>query len=137
MGINTMSSIYSSREDQINYIDRIEFGIYGSKEVKSNSSVIKEEYGINLPETYENGEPKRGGLNDDRLGITDNGFECSYCGLGIELCQGHFGHIEFADYVFHSGFLPFIKNILSCICLRSSKLLTYKNEKAIAKIVAN
>lgn len=115
-------------------IDRIEFGVFGNPEIKSYSAVSKEPYGINQPELEDNFEPKRGGLNDPRLGVIDSYLDCGTCGLNTE-CQGHPGHTELAEPVFHMGFLPFIKNILSCICLRCSKLLVYKNEDEIEEML--
>ena len=37
----------------INKIERIEFGIFGNNEIK-RYSVIKDQFGINIPEAYEN-----------------------------------------------------------------------------------
>jgi DNA-directed RNA polymerase beta' subunit len=111
-------------------IDRIEFGILGNKEVR-RMSVIKEAAGIIKPESYNNFEPVIGGLMDIRMGVIDPYLECGTCGLNSSECPGHPGHIELNEYVFHMGFVPFIKKILSCVCVRCSKLLVYKNESEI------
>ncbi len=116
-------------------IDRIQFCVFGNNEIKNYSAVNKELYGINQAELDDNNQPKRGGLNDTRLGVTISSMDCATCGLDEKECQGHIGHTELAEPVFHLGHLPFIKNILSCICIRCSKLLVYKNEEEIEQML--
>jgi DNA-directed RNA polymerase II subunit RPB1 len=122
--------------DIINTIERIEFCVFGNDEIKRYSAVSKDLYGIILPETDENGKPKKGGLNDPRLGVTDY-IPCATCGLDMTYCQGHPGHVELPEPVFHIGFKLFIKNILSSICINCSKLLVYKTEDEIDFILKN
>lgn len=117
-------------------IDRIEFGVLGNKEIKE-MSVIKDQYGISKPEAYNNFEPVIGGLVDKRLGITDSHLECATCGHGAIKCPGHFGHVELAEPVYHIGYIPYIKKILGCICIKCSKLLVYKNKAEIEKMLKN
>ena len=121
-------------DENIHHIDSIQFSVFANDVVKDYSSVTKDEFGIYLPESYENSEPKRGGLVDTRLGITDLNLECAYCGLKAKDCPGHFGHTELAEPVFHIGFFPIVKQILNCICLRSSRLLAHKYPEELAKI---
>ena len=125
------TEIYSY-EDRVKQIDRIEFTILGNEEIKRMSALGKDSPGIVIPDLYDNLEPKVGGLIDQRLGTTDNHQDCTTCGLNNTYCVGHFGHIDLAEPVFHMGYFPFIKKILSCICLKCSKLLIYKNEDEIA-----
>jgi DNA-directed RNA polymerase II subunit RPB1 len=127
------TDVYTYDSSIIN-IDRIEFGILGNNEIK-NMSAIKEEEGISKSESYNNFEPVIGGLVDKRLGITDPYFECSTCGLNSIKCPGHFGHIKLEEPVYHIGYIPFIKKILGCICIKCSKLLVYKNEKEIDEML--
>ena len=108
--------------DEVKYITGIQFTILSNKNKKDASSIIEDD-GINIAETYESGEPKRGGLVDTRLGVTDGNLECAFCGLNANKCPGHFGHTLLSEPVFHFGLLSNIKNILNCICLKSSKLL--------------
>ena len=117
-------------------IDSIEFGILGNKEVL-NMSVIKDINGLSKPESYNNFEPVIGGLVDRRLGITDSHLECATCGHNTIKCPGHFGHISLAEPVYHVGYIPYIKKILSCICIKCSKLLVYKNETEIENMLKN
>ena len=117
-------------------IDKIEFCVFGNDEVK-RYSVINDQLGINIPEAYDNGEPKQGGLIDKRLGVSDYHIVCDTCGLTTNDCPGHFGHIELAEEVFHYGYLDTVKNILNCICLNCSKLLISKNRDEMMEIVDN
>ena len=117
-------------------IARIEFCVFGNQEVK-RYSVINDVNGINIPESYDNGEPKQGGLIDKRLGVTDYNMYCDTCGLMTNDCPGHFGHTELAEEVFHYGYLDIVKNILNCVCLHCSKLLITKSRDEIMEILGN
>jgi DNA-directed RNA polymerase beta' subunit len=128
------TSTYSHDED-IRPIDRIEFSILGNDEIIKISAFGKDSMGIEIPDLYDNLEPKRGGLIDTRLGPSDNHLNCGTCGLDVKNCNGHFGHITLADYVYHMGYLNFVKKILSCICLKCSKLLVNKNEAELLEIL--
>lgn len=43
------------------------------------------------------------GLNDPKLGTIDRMYSCATCKEDIQVCPGHFGHIELAVPVFHVG----------------------------------
>src|SRR5690606_14491867 len=57
------------------------------------------------------------------------------CGETYAKCPGHFGHINMEEAVFHVGFLPYLKTILGCICIRCSELLVHKNQDEIARLL--
>ena len=97
-------------DESVYHINSIQFSVYSNDAVKEYSSVSKDDYGINLPESYENSEPKRGGLVDTRLGITDLNLDCAYCGLKAKDCPGHFGHTELSEPVFHTLFFPIVRD---------------------------
>jgi DNA-directed RNA polymerase beta' subunit len=126
----------TERFDEITNIDRIEFTLYGNGEIK-RASAINDTYGINIAETYDLMEPKRGGLVDPRLGTADSTILCATCGLEYKNCPGHFGHTELAEPVYHLGFLGTIKNILGCVCIRCSKLLINKSIDEINTVIRN
>jgi len=109
--------------EDIKKIEKIEFTIYRNNDVKMYSAVFDDPFGIDLAESYENYEPKKGGLVDLRLGTCDPYLPCTTCGENSIDCPGHFGHTTLADKVFHFGFLNHLKNILQCICLKCSKIL--------------
>lgn len=133
--METGKIIYAKIVDTIEPITRIEFSVYGNKDV-IRDSVIDDPNGITIPETYSNNVPVRGGAIDRRLGVTDKS-QCATCGEFALRCPGHFGHIRFMDPVFHVGFNHFVKNILNCICIRCSKLLVYRNETEISAVLKN
>ena len=122
-------------DEDVQHISKIQFSIFTNDDIFDYSSVKKDENGITLPESYENSEPKRGGLVDTRLGITDRNLECAYCGLSDINCQGHFGHMKLVSPVFNYAFFNVAKQILSCICLRSARLLIHTNPKERDNIV--
>ncbi len=130
------SNIYLYDED-VKPIDHIDFSILGNDVVKKMSCFGKDSVGVDIPDLYDNMEPKRGGLIDTRMGTTDNYIDCATCGLNATYCIGHFGHIDLAEPVFHMGYINFVKKILSCVCLRCSNLLIYKNEDDLMEMLKN
>ena len=108
--------------EDVKNISEIKFSVFGNPEVKKYS-VIDSEQGIIHPDTYDNSEPKIGGLIDPRLGAVDQFLVCSFCKLNYIECNGHFGHVRLTEPMFHWGFLPYVKQVMSCICLKSCKLL--------------
>jgi DNA-directed RNA polymerase beta' subunit len=119
--------------EEVKSIANIEFSIYRNKDVKQYSAVSNDPFGIDLAESYENYEPKKGGLVDLRLGTCDIYLPCSTCGENSLDCPGHFGHTELAEPVFHFGFLNHLKNLLQCVCLKCSNLLVEKSDVQFKK----
>jgi DNA-directed RNA polymerase II subunit RPB1 len=132
--MDTSTYVY---DDEIRPIDEIEFNILGNDEIRKISALGKDYIGIDIPDLYDNMEPKRGGLIDTRLGTTDSNIDCTTCGLNFTDCIGHFGHILLAEAVFNMGYINFLKKILSVICLKCSKLLIYKNEDELIDMLKN
>ena len=130
--MSTESKYYS---DDIKRINKIEFNIFTNKEIKNYSAVSSDPFGINLAESYENYEPKKGGLVDLRMGTCDLYLNCTTCGLNHMDCPGHFGHIELAEPVFHYGFLDHLKSLLQCICIKCSNILVEKNNEQFKKAI--
>ena len=87
-------------------IDRIEFKIFTNNEVLKYSVIG--EGGIDIAESYDNNEPKRGWLIDSRLGTTNHNILCATCNLNDVNCPGHFGHIELADKVFNYAYFKHV-----------------------------
>jgi DNA-directed RNA polymerase II subunit RPB1 len=81
-------------------IKEIQFGLLSPEEIKAMSVAH-----ITYPETMdeEKQQPRDGGLNDRRLGTIDRMYICQTCKEDINICPGHFGHIELAVPVFHVG----------------------------------
>lgn len=125
---------YTNDIDSTDPIIRIDFDVLGNEEIK-RISVLGEGNGIDVVDLYDNSEPKRGGLIDSRLGTISNEYNCATCGYNTTYCPGHTAHITLAEYVFHVGYLQTVTKILSCVCLRCSKLLIYKNTNEIKEII--
>ena len=128
-----MSSESKYYSEEIKRISKIEFNIFTNKEIKSYSAVSSDPFGINLSESYENYEPKKGGLVDLRMGTCDPYLNCTTCGLNYLECPGHFGHIELAEPVFHYGFLDHLKSLLQCVCTKCSNILIEKSDAHFKK----
>lgn len=103
----------------------VQFGIYSPDEIVKRSVVE-----ITNHNTYENNEPKIGGLFDPRMGVLENGKTCRSCGQSNHGCPGHFGHYRLARPVYFSQFFENIVNTLRCVCIRCSKLLIDKEAHA-------
>ena len=119
--------------EDIKKISHIEFNVFTNKEIKSYSAVSSDPFGINLAESYENYEPKKGGLVDLRLGTCDPYLNCTTCGQNYMECQGHSGHIQLAEQVFHYGFLDHLKSLLQCVCIKCSNILIEKSDAHFKK----
>lgn len=122
--------------EDVRPIEKIEFSMLSNANTLRHS-VISEPNGIENLEIDKDGRAVIGGPNDPRLGVTNPNEICATCGETNIECPGHFGHIKLAEPVFHMGYLPILKNILSCICIKCSRLLVYKNESKIANILKN
>lgn len=118
-------------------INGIEFGLLGNTEIRNMSALGRDTPGVVATDLYEGNEPKRGGLIDPRMGTTNESIPCATCGLNSYNCVGHFGHIKLEETLYHVGFLPYVKKILSCVCIKCSKLLVYKNEAELNDILKN
>ena len=124
-------------DENIKPIDKIEFNILGNDEILRMTALGRDSSGIEIPDLYDNMEPKMGGLIDTRLGVSAANLECSTCGFDSTYCVGHFGHITLAEPVFHIGYLNYVKKILSLVCLKCSNLLVYKNEDELMDLLKN
>lgn len=116
-----MPAGFYSPSSELEPIVGIQMCVFSPDEIEKRSVVE-----ITNGGTYEGNEPKIGGLFDPRMGVLDNGKECRSCGQTNHKCPGHFGHFRLARPVYYIQFLPFVLNVLSCVCIRCSKLLIDK-----------
>ena len=117
----------------ITQIDEIKFNVLGNNEVLARSVFPPDSPGITSSELHVSNDAKVGGLNDRRMGTTDNKFTCATCGLTMQYCDGHSGHITLASPIYHIGYYETVVNILNCVCLNCSNLL-YTNSAEVNKI---
>jgi len=116
-----MPAGFYAPSSEIETVVGIQICVFSPDEIERRSVVEVTNAG-----TYEGNEPKIGGLFDPRMGVIENGKECRSCGQTNHKCPGHFGHFRLARPVYYIQFLPFIQNVLACVCIRCSKLLIDK-----------
>ncbi len=103
----------------IKKIKQIDFGLMSPEEIRK-MSVVK----IETPDTYdEDGYPIENGLMDRHLGVIDPSLRCRTCGFRGGDCQGHFGSIDLARPVMHTGFGNTIHKILRATCNECGRIL--------------
>lgn len=67
--------------------------------------------------------PTSYGPLDRKLGISDKKSSCDTCGLPLQDCLGHFGHLPLEFPCFHIGFFKEVIRVLNCICKSCSRLV--------------
>ncbi len=105
-------------------IDNVQFSVWNPEELKGYSMTKKEKNvpaGITTHESYRDGEPVLGGINDPRMGNT---FEKDH--------PGYFGHVELARPVYHVGFINAVLSILRCVSFYTGKLLFNPEDEKLA-----
>ena len=118
---------------EISQIKEIQFSISSPEDIlKSSVAHINT---ATLYDTTSNNIPKTGGLFDTRMGVIDRQFRCKTCEQTHVNCPGHMGHIELAVPVYYEHFITYVKGVLSCICLRCSKLLVNRNHPVVQNLI--
>ena len=102
----------------INEISSITFGIYSTKEI-IDMAVCK------LDNSKKSGY---GSVYDERMGTTESYKKCETCGEGPELCNGHFGYIDFCEPIVHPLFYRRVVSFLNCFCQSCNRLLLLKDQ---------
>ncbi|EKX72538.1 DNA-directed RNA polymerase II largest subunit, putative [Theileria equi strain WA] len=115
---------------ELKKVRMVEFGVLDPELVK-RMSVCE----VSLSELYRDGVPQTGGLNDLRMGTTDPRHVCTTCCMGLQHCNGHFGHIVLAKPMYHYGFLTTVLKILRCVCYNCSRLLCDKDDPRIRNLI--
>lgn len=112
-----MPTGFHSPTSDLESIIGVQFSILSQKEIEDRSAVE-----VTSQATYEGNEPKIGGLFDPRMGVLENGKVCRSCGQTNHGCPGHFGHYRLTRPVYFIQFLPYIMNVLKCVCIKCAKL---------------
>ena len=123
---NIRTFAYSKAEKKS--IKSIQFGLFSPQEIK-NLAVCEI---ITSRINDEKGNPISGGINDLRMGSSEDKYFCSTCRTNRRnnnICPGHFGYIRLAKPVFHVGFIKEIVKILRCICYKCHRILFYNSPK--------
>ena len=109
-------------------IKSIQFGLLDPKEIEK-MAVCE----INQKRSFEdNGVPTVGGINDLRMGSTEQNFKCKTCHCqNNNNCPGHFGFIRLEKPVFHVGFIDEVLKVLKCVCFYCQRLLIDDYDKYV------
>jgi DNA-directed RNA polymerase beta' subunit len=103
-------------------INSITFGLYSSDEI-IKMSVCKIE------------SPKKtgyGSVYDERMGTCDSSKVCETCNESVDVCPGHFGHIEFNEPIIHPLYYKRVISFLNCFCLKCHRLLILNDQVYLA-----
>ena len=120
---------------EVSQIKKIQFSISSPEDIlKCSTAHINT---ATLYDTTSNNIPKTGGLFDTRMGVIDRQFRCKTCEQTHVNCPGHMGHIELAVPVYYEHFMYYVKGVLSCVCLRCSKLLINRNHPIVKNLMKN
>jgi DNA-directed RNA polymerase beta' subunit len=124
--------------NDIKEVEEIIFGIFSAKEIV-DMAVCK------IDSTKLTGP---GSVYDERMGgNTDNNIPCVTCGQNPKVCPGHFGYIEFNEYIIHPLYYKLVVSFLRCFCIQCNRLLItedqvivngltrYKSERRFNKII--
>lgn len=112
-------------------ISQIKFYLKTADDIRKTS--ICEITEIDLYE--KNNEPKKGSLMDPRMGPNDKDILCQTCKNDINVCPGHFGHIELAVPVYNVLYMNYIKKILEVTCCYCSNLLINYNDNDLMELL--
>ena len=108
--------------DNIKEVKEIIFGILSPKEIIDMSVCKVDTTKLTGP----------GSVYDDRMGgNADNNIPCITCGLNPKKCPGHFGHIEFNEYIINPLFYKHVVAFLRSFCLQCNRLLISEDEIAL------
>lgn len=83
-------------------------------------------------ELYRDLKPVSRGPLDLRMGVGSKANTCETCGLKLERCIGHFGHLRLCMPVYHIGFFKHLLNVLKCVCKKCGKVMMQEPEKVLA-----
>lgn len=101
-----------------------------SFEVWDRESILKESVCevSSTKRTIENGKfaNLENSVRDRRLGPLDRISKCLTCGKKMGHCNGHFGHIDLAQPMYHESFVPKVIQWLKCTC-RNCEACLLKN----------
>lgn len=114
-------------------IAQVEFGILGTEDVESVSSV-----NILVDDTLRGSYPVQDGVYDPHMGTTDLCWQCSTCNNTKNKCPGHPGHIKLKAPVISPMFKQEVLQWLKIICFQCGELLlSDKDTNRLNKRVAS
>ena len=100
-------------------IGRIDFALMGPKEFRKLSATK-----VITADTYDDdGFPIPMGLMDLHMGVIEPGLRCKTSGRKMDEDPGHFGHIDLAMPVIHSGYSKTVKDVLNATHPSSGRIM--------------
>jgi DNA-directed RNA polymerase beta' subunit len=112
--------------DDIKEIEKIIFGIFSPKEIMDMSVCKVDNTKLTGPNS----------VYDERMGgSADNNIPCVTCGMNPKECPGHFGHIEFNEYIINPLFYKNVVAFLRCSCTQCNRLLITEDQVAISGLI--
>ncbi|KAI1759633.1 beta and beta-prime subunits of DNA dependent RNA-polymerase [Hypoxylon sp. FL1150] len=106
---------------------QIKFGIQSTQDIV-NQAVI-EVSDRTMYDIDRGREPTSNGILDKRLGISSKTGTCTTCGLRLQDCVGHWGHVRLPLPAFHVGYIKFTITILQDICKDCSRVLLVESDR--------
>jgi DNA-directed RNA polymerase beta' subunit len=112
--------------DDIKEIQEIIFGIFSAKEIVDMSVCKVDTTKLTGP----------GSVYDSRMGCDmENNIPCVTCGANPKECPGHFGHIEFNEYIIHPLFYKQVVAFLRCFCIHCNRLLITEDQVSVCGLM--
>lgn len=112
--------------DDIKEVEKIIFGIFSPKEIVDMSVCKVDNTKLTGPNS----------VYDERMGgSADNNIPCVTCGMNPKECPGHFGHIEFNEYIINPLFYKQVVAFLRCCCTQCNRLLITEDQVAISGLI--
>jgi DNA-directed RNA polymerase beta' subunit len=112
--------------EDIKEIEEIIFGLFSAKEIVDMAVCNVETTKLTGP----------GSVYDERMGgNTDNNIPCVTCGQSPKACPGHFGYIEFNEYIIHPLYYKQVVAFLRCFCIQCNRLLITSDQVAICGLL--
>ncbi|KAI0017700.1 DNA-directed RNA polymerase III subunit RPC1 [Xylariomycetidae sp. FL0641] len=106
---------------------RIKFGIQSNQDIVNQG--VMEVSDNSLYDIEKGRAPTEHGVLDQRLGTSSKTGVCNTCGLRLQDCTGHFGHVRLPLPAFHIGYIRFTITILQNICKDCSRVLLVESER--------
>lgn len=109
-------------------VSQVDFGLLSGHEIlkMSELNVVDKQIYVQMER-----KPAKHGVMDPRLGVCFRNSRCETCGLVLEKCLGHFGHISLALPVYHIGYFKWTIKVLQQICKTCGRALLGENDKKV------
>ncbi|KAI6655586.1 DNA-directed RNA polymerase III subunit RPC1 [Oopsacas minuta] len=109
-------------------ISQIQFSLFSKQQMEQQAhlQVVSERIYTGADEGRK--LPATDGVLDRRMGMSTVKGVCDTCGNELARCLGHYGYVDLAFPVFHTGYFKDITKILQCMCKSCSRILLDTDE---------